>query len=501
VNKFSAIILIISSIICISCEEHFETLKITSYTPANHSTGIESEFCAEITFNNAVSRSDIEDNFTIAGTSSVPGEFIWLSGNSFRFVPINPVTKTGRYIMELPRTVRDRDGNVMESDFISEFYIGTDFTQPQVISSDPPFTSGAAVNVPVTQNITVNFSKSMNRESVETCFSITPDVPGYFSWSENIPGLTNSRLTYILLNTMTYGRLYSFSVSGSACDASGNSLAEDYRVNFITGNDFIPPAVAGIYDSAVVPGYWVQGTLNDGVTRDVRIAVDFSEPMDRVSVEGAFSITPSAQGNFLWDSDLKVVFTPSEMLVSETSYQVYIDKSARDLNGLKLNQVYTVEIRTGAADSLYVKCGNISASPDGVSYTLLSSGIPAPSSWPLIISMGGASNQTCYIKIQFVSLVSPYTPVGMDMYSVMNNTLIETFKSEPGSSVENAAITDMTWENNSTVVYKINPMTNKLLGHAPALYRLTLAGGASGIRDTNGNYPLSDMVIEFREAL
>jgi hypothetical protein len=115
--------------------------------------------------------------------------------------------------------------------------------------------------------------------------------------------------------------------------------------------------------------------------------------------------------------------------------------------------------------------------------------------------MGGAVNQTYYIKIQFVSFLLPYTPVNMNKYSVIENTLIETFKSEPGSSVNNAAITDITWDNNSTVVYKINPMTNKLLGHVPALYRLTLSGGTGGIRDTNENYPAGDIVIDFREAL
>jgi hypothetical protein len=494
-------IIIASSILFVSCEENFKTLRIISCTPENHTTGVAPEFFAEIKFNSKVNRSDIEESFTITGISKVDGQFRWLSGDTFRFVPDNPVTATGRYVMELPRTVRDIDGNVMESDFISEFYIGEDFTPPEITSSDPPFTSGASVNIPVTQNITVNFSKSMNRESVETSFSVTPDVPGYFSWSEAVPGMQYSRLTYVLLSTMSYGKLYSFTVSGKALDASGNRMSRDYRVNFITGSDFIPPEVSGIYDAAVVPGYWIQGTVNDGTTRDVRIAVDFSEPMDRVSVESAFSITPSVPGNFAWDSDMKVVFTPSGLLAPEPGYQVYIDKSAMDINGLKLNHVYTVEIRTGAPDSLYVKCGNISGSADGVSYTLLSPGMPSPSAWPLIISMGGASNQSYYVKVQFISLAVPYTPVDMNKYSVINNTLIETYKSEPGSAVENAAITDITWENNSTVIYKISPLTNKLLGHSPALYRITIAGGTSGIRDMNQNYPFSGIVIDLREAL
>lgn len=489
------------SFINISCEKNFETLRIISSSPGNHSTGILPGFYAEIEFNSDVNKTDIEDNFIITGKSDVPGVFNWISDRKFRFVPSNPVTATGRYIMEMPRSVRDTDGNVMESDFISDFYIGTDFVIPEVTASIPPFTSGAAVNIPVDQTITIDFSKSMNRESIESSFSISPDVPGYFAWSESIPGIAYSRVTYTLLSSMTYGRLYTFTVSAGGTDITGNSLGSDYRVNFITGNDFIPPWAAGIYDAAIIPGYWVQGTLNDGVTRDVHIAVDFSEAMDRISVEGAFSITPSVQGNFEWDSDAKIIFIPLSPLDPETNYQVYIDKSAMDVNGLKLNQVYAVEIRTGAPGSLYVKCGNISGSSDGVTYNLLSAGIPAPSSWPLIISMGAASNQTYYLMIQFVSVLSPYTPVDMNKYSVMNNTVVETFKSDPGSSVNNASITDITWPDNSTVIFKINPMTNKLLGHSPALYRVRLGGGLNGIMDSNGNYPVKDIVIDFREAL
>ncbi len=493
-----------------SCSKDFETLSITSCTPVNNTQGILPEFYAEIEFNNEVNRTDIEENFSLSGSSDVAGSFQWLSGSKFRFVPSNPVTKTGRYIIELPRSVRDKDGNTMDTDFISDFYIGSDFTPPAVISSDPAFTIGADDNIPVNRNITVNFSKSMNRESVEKAFSITPDVSGYFVWGENVPGLTDSRVTYTLLSNMTYGKLYSFTVSKSAKDTAGNSLSGDYRVNFITGVDFTPPHVDGIYDSTTASVYWTPGIVNDAVTRNVKIAVDFSEPMDRPSVESAFSITPSVQGNYQWDSDTKLIFTPSAPLNPETNYQIYIDKTAKDINGLKLNFIFNVEIKTSGLNSQYVKCGNISGSADGATFTLFSTGIPAASAWPLIITMGPlipeplpqGPEQDYYIMIQFVSALVPYTPVNVNKYSVIDNVRIETFKSGPvGVNVASASIVGITWIDNSTVVFKFNPLTNKLLLHSPALYRLTLAGGSSGIKDTFGNYAEKDIVFEFREAL
>jgi hypothetical protein len=499
--------------VLISCDTDFDTLKIVYSSPAKNSYGVLSDFAVEIEFNNDVNRTDIEDNFSIKGSGNVSGSFHWVTGRRFRYVPADPVTATGRYVMEIPRSVRDTDGNTMDTDFISDFYIGTDFVQPAVLSSDPPFTSGASVNIALDHNIVINFSKSMNRESVEKAFSLSPDVAGYFVWSENIPGMGSSRLTYVLLAQMTYGRLYSMSVAKGALDTSGNSLGRDYKVNFITGSDFIPPMVTAVYDSLLAPGSWSDLIVNTGVSKSTKIAVDFSKPMDRVSVEKAFSVTPSVTGSWIWSSDERTVFKPSVPLAPETNYQIYIDKTARDLNGLALETAYSVEIRTSASDSLYLRCGSIYGSSDGVVFELLSMGIPSPVDWPLIITMDALSpySQDYYIKIQFVSYQSPYTPVNVDKYSVINNALIETFKSAPGGlSVTNARIVNVTWENGSTVIFKFNPLTNKLIAddppantvfHSPALYRLTLAGGTNGIKDINSNPAENDIVIEFREAL
>ena len=487
-----------------SCDTNFDTLEIVYSSPVNNASGVLSDFYVEIEFSSDVNRTDIEDNFGIKGSGDVSGTFQWISGRRFRYTPSDPVTKTGRYVMEIPRSVRDIDGNTMDTDFLSDFYIGTDFTPPEIVSSDPPFTSGAADNIAINQNLTVNFSKSMNCESVEKAFSISPDAAGYFIWSENTPGVSNSRLTYILLAQMTYGKLYSLNISKNAGDTSGNYLSSDYRVSFITGSDFTPPTVTGIYNSLIAPGYWLNSTVNAGVSKSAAIAVDFSEPMDRVSVEKAFSVTPAVNGSYSWDSDSKLLFTPSAPLEPETNYQIYIDKSAKDINNLNLNSAYSVEIKTSAADSLYLKCGMIWGSNDNVTYNLLSTGVPLPADWPLIITMGTGSPvpNYYYIRIQFVSSVSPYTPVNVRKYSVIGNILIETFKSGPdGVTVDNAGIDSISWSDGTTATIKLSPMTNKLSGHIPALYKLSFAGGTGGIKDTNGNPSESDIVIEFREAL
>ena len=79
------------------------------------------------------------------------------------------------------------------------------------------------------------------------------------------------------------------------------------------------------------------------------IVITFSEPMNRASVEQAFSITPSIDGSFVWSSDFRTVsFVPTRELQSGATYAVVIDSSARDLAGNTMVQSKTFQFSTAA---------------------------------------------------------------------------------------------------------------------------------------------------------
>lgn len=482
----------------LSCDMNFDTLKIVSFSPENKETGVLPERVIEVTFSAPVNRTDVEDSFSLKNRDgSVEGNFTWLSPGAFRYTPVSPMTKNGRYVMELPRRIRDDDGNIMDSDFISEFYVGNDFTPPAVVSSDPPYSAGAVSGIPVNRAVVINFSKSMNRGSVEREFSINPDVPGYFVWSENTPGLPDSRLTYNLTASMEYGKLYSFSVSKSAEDSVGNSLGTDYRVNFITGDDRTPPEMLSIYEYRSPENPWSTTEINHVSRRDVP-CINFSEAMDRQSVEKAFSFTPSVQGIFEWSSDTTVVFRPSKLLAPETKYQIAVETSAKDLSGRKLRSLFSAEIVTDSPDSMYVRCGNLRGSNHDADF------VPLADSWPRIIDMGAGTpvNQSYFLLLDFTSDEAGVTPVIMDKYSIFDNIIVETFKSTSGGELPASAyIRSIEWRGDSTAMVGIAGMTNRSSGQIPALYRVTIRGGENGIKEKNSNYMKGDFVVELREAM
>ncbi len=63
------------------------------------------------------------------------------------------------------------------------------------------------------------------------------------------------------------------------------------------------------------------------------IDLEFSEPVDRASVERRFQIEPHVGGTFTWDRDTVAIFTPARKLPSETEFKVSVASGFSDRAG------------------------------------------------------------------------------------------------------------------------------------------------------------------------
>ncbi len=88
--------------------------------------------------------------------------------------------------------------------------------------------------------------------------------------------------------------------------------------------DDLPPAVA---TTVPRPG--------EEVTPQAGILVRFTQPMDRESVEQALRVTPGVEGEFIWQDDTTVTFTP-KVLAAGTRYEVEVGTEALARNGRPL---------------------------------------------------------------------------------------------------------------------------------------------------------------------
>ena len=90
-------------------------------------------------------------------------------------------------------------------------------------------------------------------------------------------------------------------------------------------------------------------TVTNATTSPI-IRISFSKPMDRASVERAFSISGGVNGTFQWSSDSRsVTFLPSGALQAGTSYTVVLATTATDLAGNQMLNPLTYQFSTAAA--------------------------------------------------------------------------------------------------------------------------------------------------------
>ncbi len=116
-------------------------------------------------------------------------------------------------------------------------------SQLSILSTTP---ADGATGVPTSTSISLRFSKSMNTSSVESHFSISPQVDGTFNW--NSP--SNTQLTFTPSNNLEGGTTYTVTLAAGAAASDGEQLMSDQAFSFTTGS------TAGA-DLVSVPAYSV----------------------------------------------------------------------------------------------------------------------------------------------------------------------------------------------------------------------------------------------------
>lgn len=148
---------------------------------------------------------------------------------------------------------------------------------PVVVSNSPAHWT---TNAPTFSSIVLQFSKSMNTNSVQAAFGTTPPLSGSFAWSSmnaandtmtftpNAPGLPGSTLITVR-------------ITNSAVDSvSGNALYSPYQMQFRTmaASTLIPPSISmqSPTNGAVIVGnLHIAGTASDTIgVQKVEVQLD-----------------------------------------------------------------------------------------------------------------------------------------------------------------------------------------------------------------------------------
>ncbi|MEM7333356.1 MAG: Ig-like domain-containing protein, partial [Chloroflexota bacterium] len=157
-------------------------------------------------------------------------------------------------------------------------------------------------------------------------FTITPPLAGRWEWHEN-----RKRATFYPASQVPPSTDYSVQVS--SLTAVGNHPLPSVRKIFFTTNSVILSAIP----------------TNIIRAQNQTIEVTFDRPMDKASVEGAFTIEPPIDGTVSWNENTFIFVPEDGFFDALTRYTYYFDTTAVSESGLEVFddlQTFTFETTT-----------------------------------------------------------------------------------------------------------------------------------------------------------
>jgi len=186
--------------------------------------------------------------------------------------------------------------------------------------------------VDLVNQIYISFNNSMDRESVESSFSIEPNLEGEFDWQNKKRGLYFRPSTSLIPETT-----YTVTLTRRAQTEEGDSLSFDYSFSFTTDR---------IRIESTNPR-----NGREGVELFQRIYLRFNTEMDLNSTQSAISVDPPLDYTYDWYSDFPysgstVYINHSAPFRADTEYTVVIDQLAKDVNGFNLKEPNSISFIT-----------------------------------------------------------------------------------------------------------------------------------------------------------
>jgi N-acetylmuramoyl-L-alanine amidase len=216
--------------------------------------------------------------------------------------------------------------------------------RPPTVASTVPANNDSLY--PGNDPVIINFTRQMDRNSVQNALQITPNVSYTLSWSNN-----DQRLT-ITTNNFTFNTLYRITILGTALgkfghqfDGNGDGIPGDpYIFNVRTkAPDTTPPSVVSIYPSA----------NSTNVELRPIISFAFNEQLNTATLSGKFNLIRNST-NTNANGILRHYVVNNRSVINFFVTTPLIE-----------NETYTMNLQAGVEDLF----GNVTTSPTNYTFT------------------------------------------------------------------------------------------------------------------------------------
>jgi len=470
-NKILSTILILAAALpCVLCRCDFETdfsmPEIVSISPVDGATGVSRDTSIDVVFSKEMDTNKTSNEFSLdSDAGRVEGYFTWSpDGKRLSFKPARNLGEATLYRVSIASSAEDIHGNDLRKSHVSIFSVSADLAPPRLISFAPANDSAVAPDAV----ISLVFSEAIDLNSLYGGVSISPPLEGRYSWDAS-----HALITFTPLYPMPFGTTYAVTVNTDIRDASGNRLPDTEFFNFTVGDDFTKPTLA--VSQPPSPGLWSEDIENQGVEKGDDIVILFSERIAVSELRSAIAISPAA--SFYIDTDaghptagLKFL----EPLESEAHYTLRISPTIRDMQNNPLAKEYLFHFLTNRPGSIAPRITSITDPR-------------IPGGW--------IPGETQPLSFELSPAGEPWYPdVRIHFCTRMNATsLVITVDRVIGTGTT-PRVTGPDWPDAPPEpklgVYEFD-LTGVMAGN---LYKITIKGGAGGLRDLNGNYLKEDFI-------
>lgn len=229
----------------------------------------------------------------------IEGEFAWNDDSTVvTFTPTGPFAVGESYAVGIHERLRGRDGATFAA---PPAWTLTIAESPRV-SRRPAATTGDAT----LPEWTLAFSQAMDRASVETALAAEPETMLGLSWSDD------QTLAVRPAEPLTPGQTYTFTLSHTAAEPGGLTLADDFTFAYTPA-----PIVRG-----AAPG------------EDAPLVLTFARTMDEAGVVDALSVSPPIAGEWRWNETGDALHLLSDVpLPAEVDHAITFTEALRDAAG------------------------------------------------------------------------------------------------------------------------------------------------------------------------
>ncbi len=316
---------------------------IEATNPANYAEKISLNESVIVVFSKEMDTSSVENSISITPALNGGYSTSWSDSQTISITARNGWEPSTAYKIEIANTAKDTKNLKLKDNFVLQFKTSIN---PLIESFNP---DNASTDNLLTQNIVINFSKSMNTTKTESAITVSPSDTLSFAWSNDSKTVTISNSENWEENT--YIRTV---INNTAIDMQGMALLNPQSLLFKT---ILMPAV--VVDDSIP-------TMNAiAVSENTVVSVAFNKAVNHASAEAAFTLktsNSSVSGSFQWNDNI-MTFTPASKLNSNTKYVINISNTYYDSQNINPVSAVSWSFTTAAKEGS--NYNNLFAQNDG----------------------------------------------------------------------------------------------------------------------------------------